>query len=64
MASSPNFAANELVQVLVEQTFGIKSYAMKEEDAVGLEATAEIHLLEGTAVEISLTSRGYQVRHI
>lgn len=61
MASSTNFAANELVRALAEQTFGIESFEIKEGNVTEHEATAEVQLLEGTTVEISLTSRGYQV---
>lgn len=62
MAAQDAFAQNELTLALSEQQFGIQSYSMILKSSTELEATAEVVLLEGTAVEIGLTSRGYQVR--
>ncbi|KAI0087915.1 hypothetical protein BDY19DRAFT_230976 [Irpex rosettiformis] len=62
MTSSLDFAANELAQALSEQAFGISGFIMKEKGDTGVEAIAEIELLEGTVAEISLTSRGYQLK--
>lgn len=62
MATPESFAQNELILALSEQTFGIESYSMFLKSSTELEATAEIVLLEGIAVEVSLTSRGFQVR--
>lgn len=60
MASPPNFASKELAQILAEQGSAIREYAIKA--TTELEASAEVQLLEGTVVVISLTARGYQVR--
>lgn len=63
MSSTP-FASSELALALAEQTFGIQSYSMLTKSGTAgtqLQASAELELLEGTQVEISLTSRGYQV---
>ncbi|KAI0753896.1 hypothetical protein BC629DRAFT_1257103, partial [Irpex lacteus] len=59
MASPPNFASKELAQILAEQGSAIRGYAIRANTE--LEASAEVQLLEGTAVVISLTARGYQI---
>lgn len=61
MSSPPNFASKELAQILAEQGSAIRGYAIKEKSDKELEASAEIYLLEGTSVVITLTARGYQV---
>jgi hypothetical protein len=59
--ASQSFSSSELARALSEESYGIRGFTMMKTDTE-LVATAEVRLLEGTAVEISLTSRGYQVR--
>ncbi len=62
MASTLNlvpFPQSELQRSLSEESFGIKSFEFV--NVSELEATANVVLLEGNTIQISLTSRGYQV---
>ncbi|PSS34196.1 hypothetical protein PHLCEN_2v1763 [Hermanssonia centrifuga] len=61
MASTLNlvpFPQSELQRSLSEESFGIKSFEFV--NVSELEATANVVLLEGNTIQISLTSRGYQ----
>lgn len=64
MTAQEPFAQSELALALSEQKFGIESYSMIMKSGTELEATAEVLLLEGMAVEVTLTSRGYQVSFV
>lgn len=50
----------ELERALAEHSFAISSFEAMSSSP--LKATARVVLLEGDAVVVSLTSRGYQVR--
>ena len=53
------FVEEELVRALKEQSFGISSYQIVSTSP--MKATARVALLEGEAVLVSLTGRGFQV---
>jgi len=58
----PNpFPETELPRALSEQSFGIVSYEVTVVSQ--LEATARVVLLEGNAITISLTTKGYELVH-
>lgn len=60
--SSPlmGFPASELTEALHEQSFGIISFDITESS--GLEAVAQVILLENTAMTVALALNGYKVR--
>ncbi|KAF9241201.1 hypothetical protein BU15DRAFT_45291 [Melanogaster broomeanus] len=61
MSSSPSsFYYNELRRALSEQSFGLTRYEVTRQDTPH-EATAFVTLLEGTALRVSLNTRGYQI---
>ncbi|KAI0373710.1 hypothetical protein BV20DRAFT_1049653 [Pilatotrama ljubarskyi] len=53
------FAREELARALAEQSFGISSYELVSSSP--LKAAARVVLLEGDAIVVSLTSRGFQL---
>ncbi|KAL1950406.1 hypothetical protein VTO73DRAFT_5530 [Trametes versicolor] len=58
--SAPSsFMREELERALAEQSFAISSFEAMSSSP--LKATARVVLLEGDAVVVSLTSRGYQL---
>ena len=57
----PTFTQEELARALKEQSFGINSYEIVS--TTPLKATASVVLLEGQTILVSLSSRGFQVRH-
>jgi len=57
------FFADELQRALKEQSFGIASSYCTASTSL-LQATAVITLLEGSAITVGLTARGYHVNGI
>ena len=55
----PSFPESELKDSLSEQVVGIKGFKILE--ASGHEASAQVYLLEGYWIRLTLTTRGYQV---
>jgi len=58
----PEFYAEEIRRALEEQSFGIKSFTLLENDISGVQARATVILLEGQKITIKLNSQGYSVR--
>ena len=56
----PAFPEVELERALSEQSFGVKAYKIIS-NASDLEASAQVQLLEGHWIKLSLTTQGYQV---
>jgi hypothetical protein len=56
-----SFFSSELERALEEQSFGIAGFELLTSTS-SLESSALVTLLEGDIVNISLSSRGYQVR--
>lgn len=56
----PAFPGVELERALSEQSFGVKAYKIIS-NASDLEASAQVQLLEGHWIKLSLTTQGYQV---
>ncbi|KAI0826787.1 hypothetical protein BC628DRAFT_1418857 [Trametes gibbosa] len=58
--SAPSsFMREELERALTEQSFGISSFEISSSSP--LKTTARVVLLEGDAIVLSLTSRGFQL---
>jgi len=58
-ASPPSFYRDELSRALAEQGDAIGSYHLTDSNASS--ASAEVQLLEGIAITVTLSIRGYQV---